>query len=71
LQAELGDEVADPEATMDKLEQEDQDRESNLLAQISNLDDRARSYKERLDELASTNAKLREALHIQELGTKA
>jgi hypothetical protein len=47
---------------MAKLEQEHWDQESDLLAQISNLDSRALSYEERLDELASTNSGLREAL---------
>jgi hypothetical protein len=41
------------------------------LAQISNLEDRARSYEERLDKLASTNTRLREALRSQQLGTKS
>jgi hypothetical protein len=53
--SEPGDEVADPEANMVELEQEHQDRESNPLAQISDLDDRARSYEERIHKLASTN----------------
>jgi chromosome segregation ATPase len=56
---------------MVELKQEHQDRESDLLAQISDMDDRARSYKERLDELASTNSDLREALCNQESGFEA
>jgi hypothetical protein len=69
--AEPDNEVADPEATMVELEQEHRDWESDILAQISDLDDRARKYKERLDELTSTNAGLHEALHNQESGVKA
>jgi hypothetical protein len=48
--------AADRHATMVELEQEHQDRDSELLAQISDLDDRARSYEEHLDELSSTNS---------------
>jgi hypothetical protein len=40
-QAEPGDEVADREATMVELEQEHRDRETDLLARISDLDHRA------------------------------
>jgi hypothetical protein len=68
---EPGDKVADPEADMVELEQEHQDRESDLLAQISDLDDRAQSYEERLDELASTNSDLHDALRNQESGVEA
>jgi uncharacterized protein YlxW (UPF0749 family) len=68
---EPGNEVVDPDATMVKLEQEHQDRESELLAQISDLDNRARSYEERLDELASTNTNLLKALRNLESGVKA
>jgi chromosome segregation ATPase len=64
-------EVADPDATMVELEQEHQDQESELLAQISDLDDRARSYEERLDELSSTNSGSREALRNQVAGVEA
>jgi hypothetical protein len=63
-------EVAEPKAIMAKLEQEHWDQESDLLAQISNLDSRALSYEERLDELASTNFGLHEALCSQELGAE-
>jgi hypothetical protein len=56
---------------MAELEQEYQDRESELLSQISNLEDRARSYEERLDELSSTNTELRKALCNQEEGVEA
>jgi hypothetical protein len=56
---------------MVELEQEHRDRESDILAQISDLDDRARKYKERLDELTSTNAGLHEAVHNQESGVEA
>jgi hypothetical protein len=64
-------EAADPDATMVELEEEHQDRESKLLAQISNLDDMARSYEERLDELTSTNSRLRKVLRNQEAGVEA
>jgi hypothetical protein len=65
-------EAADPDATMVELEQEHQDRESELLAQISDLDDRAWSYEERLNnELSSTNSGLCEPLCNQEAGVKA
>jgi uncharacterized protein Yka (UPF0111/DUF47 family) len=50
---------------MAELEQEYRDQESELLAQISDLEDRARSYEECLDELSSTNTGLCEALHNQ------
>jgi hypothetical protein len=63
--------VADPAADMVELEQEHLDWESDLLAQISDLDDRAWSYKEHLDELASTNTNLREALRNLESGVDA
>jgi hypothetical protein len=56
---------------MVELEMEHLDRESDLLAQISDLDTRARSYEECLDELASTNTNLREALRNLELGVEA
>jgi hypothetical protein len=56
---------------MVKLELEHQDQERELLAQISNLDDRTRSYEERLNELTSTNSRLREALRNQEAGVEA
>jgi predicted nucleic acid-binding Zn-ribbon protein len=69
--AEPGYEVVDPEGTMVELEQEHRDRESDLLVQFSDMDNRARSYEERLDEMASTNAGLREALCNEELGTEA
>jgi hypothetical protein len=58
--------VADPAADMVGLEQEHLDWESDLLAQISDLDD-----KEHLDELASTNTNLREALRNLESGVDA
>jgi hypothetical protein len=45
---------------MVELEQELQDQESDLLAQIPDLENKARSYEESLDELASTNTDLRE-----------
>jgi predicted nuclease with TOPRIM domain len=64
-------EVADPDATMAELEKEHQDRESELLSRISDLEDRVRLYEERLDELSSTNSMLHEALHNQEAGVKA
>jgi hypothetical protein len=56
---------------MAKLEQEHWDQENDLLAQISDLENRAWSYEEGLDKLTSTNSGLREALCIQELGTEA
>jgi hypothetical protein len=56
---------------MVELEQEHQDQESDLLPQIFDLDDRARSYEERLDELSSTNSGLHEALCNQEAGVEA
>jgi hypothetical protein len=56
---------------MVELEEEHQDRESEVLAQISNLDDMARSYEDRLDELTSTNSRLREVLCNQEAGVEA
>jgi hypothetical protein len=56
---------------MAKLEQEHQDRESELLAQISDLKDRVRSYEERLDKLSPTNSGLQEALRNQEAGVEA
>jgi hypothetical protein len=56
---------------MAELEQEHLDQESNLLAQISDLDNRTRLYEERLNELASTNTNLREALRNLESGVKA
>jgi hypothetical protein len=56
---------------MVELEEEHHDRESELLAQISNLDDMARSYEERLDELTSTNSRLHEVLRNQEAGVEA
>jgi hypothetical protein len=68
---EPDDEVANPQANMVDLEQEHQDRESDLLAQISNLEDRARSYEERLNELASTNSDLCKALRNQESEAEA
>jgi hypothetical protein len=62
----------DPDAAMVELEQEHQDRENELLARISDLDDRARSYEERLNnELSSTNFGLREPLCNQEAGVEA
>jgi hypothetical protein len=61
--AEPSDEVADPEATMVELEQEHRDQENDLLAQISDLDNKAWSYEEHLNELASANVGLHEALH--------
>jgi chromosome segregation ATPase len=69
--ARPGNEAADPDATMDELEKEHQDRECELLAQISDLEDRVRLYEERLDELSSTNSGLREALRNQEAGVEA
>jgi chromosome segregation ATPase len=69
--ARPGNEAADPDATMAELEQEHQDRESELLAQISDLEDRVRSYEEHLNELSSTNFGLREALRNQEAGVEA
>jgi hypothetical protein len=68
---EPGDEVANPEDNMVELEQEHRDWESNLLAQISDLEDRAWSYGERLNKLASTNSNLHEALRNQESGVEA
>jgi predicted nuclease with TOPRIM domain len=56
---------------MAELEQEHQDQESKLLAQIFDLEDRVRSYEERLDELSSTNSGLHEALRNQEARVKA
>jgi predicted nuclease with TOPRIM domain len=56
---------------MAELEQEHQDQESKLLAQISDLEDRVRSYEERLDELSSTNSGLHEALRNQEARVEA
>jgi hypothetical protein len=56
---------------MAELEQEHQDQESELLAQISDLEDRVRSYEERLDELSSRNSGLCEALCNQEAGVEA
>jgi chromosome segregation ATPase len=64
-------EAADPDATMAELEKEHPDRESELLAQISDLEDRVRSYEERLDKLSSTNSGLHEALRNQEAGVRA
>jgi chromosome segregation ATPase len=64
-------EGADPDAAIVELDQEHQDRESELLAQISDLDDMARSYEERLNELSSTNPGSREPLCNQEAGFKA
>jgi flagellar capping protein FliD len=61
-QARPNNEAANPDATMAELEQEYQDRESELLAQFSDLEDRVRSYEERHDEFSSTNSGLREAL---------
>jgi hypothetical protein len=58
--------AVDPDATMAELEQEHRDWECELLAPISDLEDRARSYEQRLDELSSTNTGLREALRNQE-----
>jgi hypothetical protein len=52
-------------------ELEHQDRECKLLAQISDLEDRVRSYEGRLNELSSTNSGLREALPNQEAGVEA
>jgi hypothetical protein len=69
--ARPGNGATDPEATMAELEQEHQDRESELLAQISDLEDRARSYEERLDEHSSTNTGLCKALRNQEVGVEA
>jgi hypothetical protein len=63
--------AADPDATMAELEKEHQDRECELLAQISDLEDRVRLYEERLDELSTTNSGLREALRNQEAGVEA
>jgi hypothetical protein len=59
--ARLDNRAADPDTTMAELEQEYRDRESELLAQISDLEDRAWSYEEHLDELSSTNTGLHEA----------
>jgi hypothetical protein len=56
---------------MAKLEQEYRDWESDLLAQISDMDNRGLLYEERLNEHASTNSGLREALCNQESGAKA
>jgi hypothetical protein len=56
---------------MAELEKEHQDWESELLAQISDLEDRVRSYEERLDELSSTNSGLHQAMRNQEAGVKA
>jgi hypothetical protein len=50
---------------MAELEQEHQDRESELL------EHRVRSYEERLDELSSTNSGLHEALRNQDAGVEA
>jgi hypothetical protein len=50
---------------MAELEQEHQDRESELL------EHRVRSYEERLDELSSANSGLHEALRNQEAGVEA
>jgi hypothetical protein len=47
---------------MVELDQEQRDRESDILAQISDVEDKARSYEEHIDELASTNTGLRETL---------
>jgi hypothetical protein len=41
------------------------------MAHISGLEDRVRSYEERLDELSSTNSGLHEALCSKEAGVKA
>jgi hypothetical protein len=46
-------------------------RWSEFLAQISDSEDRVRSYEEHLDELSLTNSGLREALRNQEEGVKA
>jgi hypothetical protein len=56
---------------MVELDQEQRDRESDILAQISDVEDKARSYEEHIDELASTNTGLRETLRNQESGTEA
>jgi hypothetical protein len=69
--ARPGIKASDRDATMVELEQEHQDRENELLAQISDLDDRARSYEGHLDELSSTNSGLHEALRNQEAGVEA
>jgi hypothetical protein len=66
--ARTDNEAADPYATMAELEQEHHDRESEHLAQISDLEDMVWSYEECLDELSSTNFGLREALRNQEAG---
>jgi hypothetical protein len=50
---------------MAELEQEHQDRESELL------EHRVRSYEEHLDELSSTNSGLHEALRNQDAGVEA
>jgi hypothetical protein len=54
--------VAQPEAAMAELEHKHREQEIDLLAQISNLDSRARSYEERINGLVSTNTKLHKAL---------
>jgi uncharacterized coiled-coil protein SlyX len=70
-QARPNNEAVDPDTTMAELEQEHQDWESELLARISDLEDRVRSYEECLDELSSTNSVLREALRNQKSGVEA
>jgi hypothetical protein len=47
---------------MAELEKEHRAQESDLLAQISDLDSRALSYEGRIDRLVSTNTELCEAL---------
>jgi hypothetical protein len=56
---------------MAKLEQEYRDWETDLLAQISDMDNRALLYEERLNEHTSTNSRMREALCNQESGAEA
>jgi hypothetical protein len=60
--AKPDDNVAQPEATMAELEQEHRARESDLLAQVSDLESRALSYEGHIDDLTSSNTELLEAL---------
>jgi hypothetical protein len=59
---ELGDEVAQPEATMSVMEQEHRAWESGLLAQVSDLESRVLLYEGCIDELIFANTELHEAL---------
>jgi predicted nuclease with TOPRIM domain len=63
--------MADPDATMAELEKAHHDCYSELLARISDLQNRVQSYEERLDELSSTNSRLHDALHNQEARVEA